>query len=58
MEEELLQKIRYYDAIDKLVYSSEKVRAAQFVSPTHALFSKLLKSMGYDEALLYRQISC
>jgi hypothetical protein len=58
MEEELIRKIKYYDVIDKLVYSKEKARATQFVCPTHALLSKLLKSRGYDEALLYRLISC
>jgi hypothetical protein len=58
MEQELVRKIKYYDAIDKLVYSREKMRATQFLCPTHALLSKLLKSKGYDEDLLYRLISC
>jgi hypothetical protein len=58
MEEQLVQKIKYYDAIDKLVYFSEKARATQFLCPTHASFSKPLKSMGYDQALLYGLINC
>lgn len=58
MEEELIRKIKCYDVIDKFVYSKEKARATQILCPTHALLSKLLKSEGYDEAILYRLISC
>jgi len=58
MEEELVRKIKYYDAVDKLVYSRAKARAKQFLCLTHTLFSKLLKSMGYDEVIHYRLISC
>jgi hypothetical protein len=54
MEEELVQELKFDDIVDKLAYSRQKVSAKQILCPINALFSKLLKSMGDDQALLYR----